>query len=201
MTQLLSFEMESGGRRLFMLSVLRWRVEGGAICQGQVNCSIYSPFVFLVGSVRFIGSVLKPKPNRTEPARFYGFKNRFNRFFISVRFSRLNFLQFFRFSRLFGFFEHPQLKTSLSGRRPHLLSNESKLLQNPNTALLEGARSNMLRSSWWRGACQWQIDDVARIDFFFFYFLFSLSFHWKITIVYFNLFFIFDLIFIFLIVS
>ena len=28
----LSFEMDSGGRRLFVLLVLRWRVEGGAIC-------------------------------------------------------------------------------------------------------------------------------------------------------------------------
>jgi hypothetical protein len=28
----ISFEMESGGRRIFVLSVLRWRVEGGAIC-------------------------------------------------------------------------------------------------------------------------------------------------------------------------
>jgi hypothetical protein len=49
--------------------------------------------------------VVKPKPNRT--GKIFGFSNRFNRFFISVRFSRLIFHRFSRFFRLFGFFEHP----------------------------------------------------------------------------------------------
>jgi len=70
-------------------------------------CSL-SAFVFnflsAAGSVhRFWWS----NRNRTEPERIFGFSNRFNRFFISVRFSRLIFHRFSRFFRLFGFFEHP----------------------------------------------------------------------------------------------
>jgi len=44
--------------------------------------------------------------NRTGPVKIYGFDNRF---FISVRFFRLIFLRFYRFSRLIGYFEHPYL--------------------------------------------------------------------------------------------
>ena len=50
---------------------------------------------------RFGSPVLLSNQNRTESARFYGFKNQFNRFSISVRFSRLI------FHRLIDFFEHP----------------------------------------------------------------------------------------------
>jgi hypothetical protein len=64
----------------------------------------------MVGDLVRFGSpvfVVKTELNRTEPARFYGFKNRFNRFSISVRFSWLIFHRFFQFSRLIGFFEYP----------------------------------------------------------------------------------------------
>ena len=49
--------------------------------------------------------VVKPEPNRT--GKIFCFSNWFNRFFISVRFSRLIFHRFSRFFRLLGFFEHP----------------------------------------------------------------------------------------------
>ena len=58
--------------------------------------------------------VVKPKLNRT--GKISGFSNRF---FISVRFSRLIFHRFSRFFRLLGFFEHPYLLL--------LFDNERKL--------------------------------------------------------------------------
>ena len=64
---------------------------------------------FLALFLNFMGSrfgspvlVVKPKPNRT--GKIFGLINRFNQFFISVRFSRLIFHRFFR---LFDFFKHP----------------------------------------------------------------------------------------------
>ena len=65
--------------------------------------------MFLALLLNFMGSrfglpvlVVKPEPNRT--GKIFGFSNWFNQFFISVRFSRLIFHQFFW---LFDFFEHP----------------------------------------------------------------------------------------------
>jgi hypothetical protein len=82
-----------------------WKLKGGGFRMSiRVRQLGGLLFIYTTGSVhRFKWS----NRNRTEPARFYGFKNRFNRFFISVRFSRLIFYRFSRFFRLISFFEHP----------------------------------------------------------------------------------------------
>ena len=66
---------------------------------------LVSNFIFMGGRFGSPVLVVKPKSNRTE--KISVFSNRFNRFFISVRFSRLIFHRFSQFFRLLGFFEHP----------------------------------------------------------------------------------------------
>jgi len=50
---------------------------------------------------------------RSTPIKIYGFKNQFNQFFISIRFSRLIFNRFFLFSLLIGFFNTPTIDKQL----------------------------------------------------------------------------------------
>jgi len=76
----------------------------GSECQLGLGLVVYSLVMLFILPVQFIGL---SGQTETEPTRFYGFKNQFNRFSISVRFSRLIFYRFSQFFRLIGFFEHP----------------------------------------------------------------------------------------------
>jgi hypothetical protein len=87
-------------------------------------------FIYTTGSVhRFKWS----NRNRTEPARFYGLKNRFNRFSFSVRFSRLIFYRFSRFFSVNRFFWTPLILSNIlhvSHNKKPLLSIQKFLLEN-----------------------------------------------------------------------
>ena len=87
-----------------LLGLLKGKVKGGG---GPLGLYI---FFFIPNPNRFgsgwpVQAHQNRKPNRT--GHFPKYFNRFNQFFLSVRFFRLIFFRFFRLNRFSGFFAHP----------------------------------------------------------------------------------------------